>query len=191
MSCCSSVKLPHLVCYCFFQDFIGPHSLYILNLSLLKRLHVYFMSLSRSRSQKPCVSRCLHWSSQSCCMQAAISVRVLFYHSLAVGLGLHFFVTCSLVYIIAVKRADTVFLRSVVKIGLFVSISTFRSPQRCFRISTKAMNYIFLLVSFILYLFPQQLLIEITLLNRVHYMARQSESKANSGLIVQLDRIAC
>ena len=117
-------------------------------------------------------------------------MRVLFHHSLAVGLGLHFFATCLLVHIIAVERADTVFLRSVVKIGLLVSNSIFRSSQRYSRISTKAINYAFLSVSFILYLFLQQLLIEIILLNRVHCMARWLELKANSGLIVQLDRIA-
>ena len=37
-------------------------------------------------------------------------------HSLAVKLGLHFFATCLLVYIIAVERADTVFSRLVMKI---------------------------------------------------------------------------
>jgi len=109
---------------------------------------------------------------------------------LAVGLGLHFFTTCSSVYIIAVKRADTVFLRSVMEIGLLVSISIFRGPWRCSRISTKAEDHAFLSVSFILYLFPQQLLIGVTLLNRDHCMARWSESKANSGLIVQLEGIA-
>ena len=92
-------------------------------------------------------------------------------------------------YIIAVERTNTVILRSVVEIRLLVSISIFRGPWRCSRISTKAVDYAFLLVSFILYLFLQQLLIEIMLLNRVHYMARWSESKANSGLIVQLDEI--
>ena len=118
-------------------------------------------------------------------------MRVLFHHGLAVGLGLHFFATCSLVYIITVVRADTAFSRLVMEIGLLVSISTFRGPQRCSRISTKTVDYAFWLVSFILYLFPQQLLIGITLLNRDHCMARWSESKANSGLIVQSDGIAC
>ena len=46
---------------------------------------------------------------------------------LAIGLELHFFVTCSLVYIVVVKRTNTVFSRLVVEIGLLVSISTFRS----------------------------------------------------------------
>jgi len=55
-------------------------------------------------------------------------VRVLFYHDLAVGLGLHFFATCSLVHIIAVERANTMFLRLVIEIGLLVFISTFRGP---------------------------------------------------------------
>jgi len=116
-------------------------------------------------------------------------MRVLFHYGLAVGLGLHFFATCSSVYIIAVKRADTVFLRSVMEIGLLVSISIFRGPWRCSRISTKAEDHAFLSVFFILYLFPQQLLIEVTLLNRDHCMARWSESKTNSGLIVQLEGI--
>jgi len=39
---------------------------------------------------------------------------------------LYFFTTCSLVYIIAVEGADTAFSRSVVEIGLLVSISIFR-----------------------------------------------------------------
>ena len=99
-------------------------------------------------------------------------MKVLFHHGLAVGLGLHFFSTCSLVHIIAVKRADIVFLRLVIEIGLLVSISTFRGPQKCSRISTKAVDYAFLSVFFILYLFPQQLLMGVTLLNRVHCMAR-------------------
>ena len=55
-------------------------------------------------------------------------MRVLFYHSLAIGLGLHFFVTYSLVHIIVVERADTVFLRLVIEIGLLVFISIFRGP---------------------------------------------------------------
>jgi len=92
-------------------------------------------------------------------------------------------------YIITVKRADTVFLRSVMEIGLLVFISIFRSPQKCFRIFKKAIDYAFLSVSFILYLFLQQLLIGVTLLDRVYYMARWSESKANSSLIVQSDGI--
>ena len=94
-------------------------------------------------------------------------------------------------HIIVVVRADTAFLRLVMEIGLLVSISTFRGPRRCSRISTKAMDHAFLLVFFILYLFPQQLLIEVMLLNRDHCMAGWLESKANSGLIVQLDGIAC
>ena len=94
-------------------------------------------------------------------------------------------------HIIAVVRTDTAFSRLVMEIGLLVSISIFRGPWRCSRISTKAMDHIFLLVFFILYLFPQQLLIGVTLLNRDHCIARWLESKANSGLIVQSDRIAC
>ena len=82
-------------------------------------------------------------------------MKVLFHHSLAVELGLHFFATCSLVYIITVERADTTFLRLVIEIELLVSISIFRGPQKCSRISTKAVDHIFLSVSFILYLFPQ------------------------------------
>ena len=117
-------------------------------------------------------------------------MRILFYYSLAVELELHFFTTCLLVYIVVVKRANTAFLRLVMEIGLLVSISTFRGSQRCSRISTKAVDHAFLLVSFILYLFPQQLLIGVMLLNRDYYMARWSESKANSGLIVQSDGIA-
>ena len=117
-------------------------------------------------------------------------MRVIFHHSLAVGLGLYFFATCLLVHIIAIERADTVFSKSVVEIGLLVSINTFRGPRRCSRISTKAVDHAFLSVSFILYLFLQQLLMGVTLLNRVHCMARWSESKANSGLIVQSDGIA-
>jgi len=76
------------------------------------------------------------------------------------------------VYIIAVKRADIVFLRLVMEIGLLVSISIFRGPWRCSRISTKAEDHTFLSVSFILYLFPQQLLMGVTLLNRDYCMAR-------------------
>jgi len=94
------------------------------------------------------------------------------------------------VHIIAVVRADTAFSRLVMETGLLVSISTFRGPQRCSRISTKAVDHAFLSVSFILYLFPQWLLIGVMLLNRDHYMARWSELKANSGLIVQSDGIA-
>jgi len=116
-------------------------------------------------------------------------VRVLFHHGLADGLGLHFFATYSLVHIIAVERADTAFSRLVIEIGLLVSISTFKGPQKCSRISTKTVDHAFLLVSFILYLFLQQLLIGVTLSNRVHCMARWLESKANSGLIVQSDGI--
>jgi len=100
---------------------------------------------------------------------------------LAVRLELHFFATCSLIYIIAVERADTAFLRSVVEIGLLVFISTFKGPQRYSRISIKAVNYAFLSVSFILYLFSQQLLMGVTLLNKVHCIARLLELKANSG----------
>jgi len=111
-------------------------------------------------------------------------VSILFHHSLAVRLVLHFFTTCLLVHIIAVKRTNTVFLRLVMKIELLMSISTFKGSQRCSKISIKAVDHIFLLVSFILYLFLQQLLIEVMLLNRNHYMARWSESKTNSGLIV-------
>jgi len=48
----------------------------------------------------------------------------------------------------------------------------------------KAIDYTFLLVFFILYLFLQQLLIGVTLLNKVHYIVRWSESKINFGLIV-------
>ena len=88
-----------------------------------------------------------------------------------------------------VKRADIAFSRLVIEIELLVFISIFRGPQKCSRISTKAVDHAFLSVSFILYLFPQQLLMGITLLNRVHSMARWSESKANSGLIVQSDGI--
>ena len=117
-------------------------------------------------------------------------MRVLFHHGLAVGLGLHFFATCSLVHIIAVEGADTAFSRLVIEIGLLVSISIFRGPRKCSRFSTKAVDHVFLSVSFILYLFPQQLLMGVTLLIRVHCMARWSESKANSGLIVQSDGIA-
>jgi len=73
---------------------------------------------------------------------------------MTVRLELHFFVTCSLVYIIVVKRANTVFSRLVVEIELLVSISTFRGPQRYSKIFTKAINHVFLSVSFILYLFP-------------------------------------
>ena len=125
---------------------------------LLKRLHIRFISLSRSRSRKPCILRYSHWSSWSCHMQAAISVRVLFHHGLAIGLELYFFATCSLVHIIAVVRADTAFSRLVMEIGLLVSISTFRGSQRCSRISTKAVDHTFLLVlqtSFSLYLHNQ------------------------------------
>ena len=99
-------------------------------------------------------------------------MRVLFHHDLAVRLGLHFFATCLLVHIITVERADTAFLRLVIEIGLLVSISTFRSPRKCSRISIKAVDHVFLSISFILYLFLQQLLIGVTLLNRVHCMAR-------------------
>ena len=94
-------------------------------------------------------------------------------------------------HIIAVVRAGTAFSRLVMEIGLLMSISTFRGPRRCSRISTKAVDHAFLSVSFILYLFPQQLLIGVTLLNRNHCMARWSELKANSSLIVQSDGIAC
>jgi len=107
------------------------------------------------------------------------------------GLGLHFFATCSLMHIIAVMRTNIAFSKLVVEIGLLVSISTFRGPWRCSRISTKAVDHAFLLVFFILYLFPQQLLIGVTLLNRNHCMAKWSESKANSGLIDQSEGIAC
>ena len=82
-------------------------------------------------------------------------MRVLFHHGLAVELGLHFFATCLLVYIITVERADIVFSRLVIEIKLLVSISTFRGPRKCSRISTKIVDHIFLSVSFILYLFPQ------------------------------------
>ena len=117
-------------------------------------------------------------------------MKILFHYSLAVGLGLHFFITYLLVYIIAVERANTMFLRLVIEIELLVSISIFRGPWKCSRISTKTVDHIFLLVFFILYLFLQQLLMKVILLNKVHCMARWSESKANSGLIVQSDRIA-
>ena len=99
-------------------------------------------------------------------------MRVLFYYGLTVRLESHFFATYSLVYIIVIERTNTAFLRLVIKIELLVSISIFKSTQRYFRISTKAINYAFLLVFFILYLFLQQLLMEIILLNKVHYMAR-------------------
>ena len=99
-------------------------------------------------------------------------MRVLFYHSLAIRLRLHFFATCLLVHIIAIVRAGIVFLRSVVEVGLLVSISIFRYSQRYFKISTKAVDHVFLLVSFMLYLFLQQLLMRITFLNRIYYMAR-------------------
>ena len=99
-------------------------------------------------------------------------MRVLFHYGLTVGLGLHFFTTYSLVYIIVIERTNTVFLRLVIEIKLLVSISIFKSIQRYFRISTKAIDYAFLSVFFILYLFLQQLLMEIILLNKVHYMAR-------------------
>ena len=118
-------------------------------------------------------------------------MRVLFHYSLAVELELYFFTTCLLVHIIAVKKAGTAFSRLVIEIGLLVSISTFRGPRKCSRIFTKAVDHAFLSVSFILYLFSQQLLMGITLLNRVHCMAKWSESKANSGLIVQSDGIVC
>ena len=75
-------------------------------------------------------------------------------------------------HIITVVRADTAFLRLVMEIGLLVSVSTFRGPWRCSRIFTKAVDHAFLLVSFILYLFPQQLLIGVILLNKDYYMAR-------------------
>jgi len=88
------------------------------------------------------------------------------------------------VHIIAVEKVDTAFSRLVIEIGLLASISTFRGPWKCSRISTKAVDHAFLSVFFILYLFPQQLLMGVTLLNRVHCMARWSESNANSGLIV-------
>jgi len=99
-------------------------------------------------------------------------VRILFYYGLAIELELHFFTTCLLVYIVVVKRANTAFSRLVIKIRLLVSISIFRGSWKCFRISTKTIDYAFLSVFFILYLFPQQLLIEVILLNRIHYMAR-------------------
>jgi len=99
-------------------------------------------------------------------------VRVLFYHSLAIGLGLYFFATYSLVHIIVVERADTVFLRLVIEIGLLVFISIFRGPWKCSRISTKTVDHAFLSVSFILYLFSQQLLMGVTLLNKVYCIAR-------------------
>ena len=75
-------------------------------------------------------------------------------------------------HIITVVRADTAFLRLVMEIGLLVSVSTFRGHWRCSRIFTKAVDHAFLLVSFILYLFPQQLLIGVILLNKDYYMAR-------------------
>ena len=75
-------------------------------------------------------------------------MRVLFHYGLTVGLGLHFFTTYSLVYIIVIERTNTVFLRLVIEIKLLVFISI------------------------LLYLFLQQLLMEIILLNKVHYMAR-------------------
>ena len=78
-------------------------------------------------------------------------MRILFHHSLAIGLRLHFFITYLLVHIIAVKRADTIFLRSMVEIELLVFISIFKSSQRYSRIFTKAMDYMFLSVFFILY----------------------------------------
>ena len=71
-------------------------------------------------------------------------MRVLFHYGLAVGLELHFFATCLLMHIIAIVRANAAFLRSVVEIRVF----------------------------FILYLFPQQLLMRVTLLNKVYCMAR-------------------
>ena len=55
-------------------------------------------------------------------------MKILFHYSLAVGLGLHFFITYLLVYIIAVERADTMFLRLVIEIELLMSISIFRGP---------------------------------------------------------------
>ena len=75
-------------------------------------------------------------------------MRVLFHYGLTVGLGLHFFTTYSLVYIIVIERTNIVFLRLVIEIKLLVFISI------------------------LLYLFLQQLLMEIILLNKVHYMAR-------------------
>ena len=117
-------------------------------------------------------------------------MRILFHHSLAVGLGLHFFITYLLVYTIAIEKADTMFSRLVIEIKLLVAISIFKSPWKCSRIFTKTVDHIFLSVFFILYLFLQQLLIEVILLNKVHCMAGWSESKTNSGLIVQSDGIA-
>jgi len=49
-------------------------------------------------------------------------VRVLFHYGLVVGLELYFFATYLLVYIIVIERADTVFLRLVIEIGLLMSI---------------------------------------------------------------------
>ena len=154
-------------------------------------LCVHFISLSRSGSQKLCVLRCLYWSSWSCHIQVAILVRVLFHYGLAIRLGLYFFATCLLVYIIVVVWANTTFLRLVMEIGLLVFISIFKGSWRCSRISTKAVDHAFLSVFFILYLFLQQLLIKVILLNKDHCMARQLELKANSGLIVQLEGIVC
>jgi len=85
----------------------------------------------------------------------------MFYYGLLVSLGLYFFTACLLVSVIVIIRADTTFLRSVVLL-VFISIS-----RDTWRYSRIFMNYAFLLVFFMLYLFLQQLLIEIMLLNRV------------------------
>ena len=71
-------------------------------------------------------------------------MRVLFHYGLAIRLGLHFFATYSLMHIIAIVRANAAFLRLVVETRVF----------------------------FILYLFPQQLLMRVILLNKIYCMAR-------------------
>ena len=128
--------------------------------------------LSRSESWKLCVLRCLYQSFQSCWVQVAVSVKILFHYSLAIQLELHFFAACLLVSVIIIMRVDAVFLRLVVKIALLVSISIFMSSQRYSRIFIKAADHAFLSVSFILYLFPQQLLMGITLLNNIYQIAK-------------------
>jgi len=43
--CCLLIKLSHLVCYYFFQDFVGLYSLYIINLSFEKVMCSFYISV--------------------------------------------------------------------------------------------------------------------------------------------------
>jgi len=79
-----------------------------------------------------------------------------------IPLQLYFFNTYLLVSVITIIRVNIMFLILLVEILLLVSISISKDSQRCSKICTKAINYI------LLYLFSQQLVINIILLNSIY-----------------------